>query len=72
MPDKYRCFVPGGFSSNPFDRTIPVSIGCNNPGAINGAAGEKRHWGRHGGDRTHRLASSRSPSGLSGFPAART
>jgi hypothetical protein len=29
MPDKYRCFVPGGLSSNPCDRTVPVSIGCN-------------------------------------------
>jgi hypothetical protein len=45
MSDNYRCFVPGGFTSNPFDRTVPVSIDCKNPGAINGAAGEKRYGG---------------------------
>jgi hypothetical protein len=46
MPINYRSLVPGGFfSSNPFDRTVPVSIRCNNPGAINGAAWEKRYPG---------------------------
>jgi hypothetical protein len=40
MAPNYRSLVPGGFySSKPFDRTVPVSIRCNNPGAINGA-----HW----------------------------
>jgi hypothetical protein len=42
----YRSLVPGGFfSSTPFDRTVPVSIRCNNPGAINGAAWEKKYPG---------------------------
>jgi 2-isopropylmalate synthase len=31
---KYRNLVTGGFfSSNPLDRSVPVSIRCNNPGA---------------------------------------
>ncbi|MGE0035965.1 MAG: peptidoglycan-binding domain-containing protein [Xanthobacteraceae bacterium] len=43
---KYRSLVKGGFfSSNPFDRSVPVSIRCNNPGAINGAAWEKTYPG---------------------------
>ncbi len=42
----YRSLVEGGFySSNPFDRSVPVSIRCNNPGAINGAAWEKTYPG---------------------------
>lgn len=42
MTVKYRALVPGGYySSTPFDRRIPVSIRCNNPGAINGAAWER-------------------------------
>ena len=46
MSIKYRSLVPGGFySSNPFDRTVPVSIRCNNPGAINGASWEKKYPG---------------------------
>jgi uncharacterized protein (TIGR02594 family) len=46
MAPNYRSLVPGGFfSSNPFDRTMPVSIRCNNPGAINGAAWEKNYPG---------------------------
>jgi putative peptidoglycan binding protein len=46
MAISYRSLVEGGFySSNPFDRTVPVSIRCNNPGAINGAAWEKRYPG---------------------------
>ncbi len=46
MAIKYRSLVPGGFySSNPFDRTIPVSIRCNNPGAINGAPWERNYPG---------------------------
>lgn len=46
MAPNYRSLVPGGFfSSNPFDRTVPVSIRCNNPGAINGATWEKRYPG---------------------------
>jgi hypothetical protein len=46
MPVQYRSLVPGGFySSNPFDRRVPVSIRCNNPGAINGAAWERRYPG---------------------------
>lgn len=45
MPN-YRSLLPGGFfSSDPFDRTIPVSIRCNNPGAINGAPWERRYPG---------------------------
>ncbi|HEV3185743.1 MAG TPA: hypothetical protein VGZ49_12725 [Xanthobacteraceae bacterium] len=46
MAPNYRSLVPGGFySSTPFDRTIPVSIRCNNPGAINGAPWEKTYPG---------------------------
>jgi Uncharacterized protein conserved in bacteria (DUF2272) len=46
MAPNYRSLVPGGFfSSNPFDRTVPVSIRCNNPGAINGASWEMRYPG---------------------------
>jgi len=46
MAPNYRSLVPGGyFSSNPFDRTLPVSIRCNNPGAINGAPWEKNYPG---------------------------
>ena len=46
MPVRYRSLVEGGFySSNPFDRSVPVSIRCNNPGAINGAAWEKTYPG---------------------------
>jgi hypothetical protein len=46
MTPNYRSLVPGGFfSSNPFDRTVPVSIRCNNPGAINGAIWEQRYPG---------------------------
>jgi len=46
MAPNYRSLVPGGFfSSNPFDGTVPVSIRCNNPGAINGAAWEKHYPG---------------------------
>jgi hypothetical protein len=42
----YRSLVPGGFySSTPFDKSIPVSIRCNNAGAINGAAWEKSYPG---------------------------
>ncbi|MDI4231494.1 hypothetical protein OZ411_01530 [Bradyrhizobium sp. Arg237L] len=42
----YRSLVPDGFfSSNPFDRTKPVPIRCNNPGAINGATWEERSPG---------------------------
>ncbi|SDE71964.1 Protein of unknown function [Bradyrhizobium brasilense] len=42
----YRSLVPGGFfSSTPFDRTMKVSIRCNNPGAINGASWEKHYPG---------------------------
>jgi D-alanyl-D-alanine carboxypeptidase len=43
---KYRSLVEGGFfSANPFDRSVPVSIRCNNPGAINGAAWERTYPG---------------------------
>lgn len=46
MNANYRSLVPGGFySSDPFDRTVPVSIRCNNPGAINGAKWEKNYPG---------------------------
>jgi|GEM_PF-1669779 len=46
MAVNYRSLVPGGFySSNPFDRSVPVSIRCNNPGAINGAPWEKKYPG---------------------------
>src|SRR5262249_28114144 len=46
MPTNFRSLVPGGyFSATPFDRRIPVSIRCNNPGAINGAAWEKSYPG---------------------------
>jgi hypothetical protein len=46
MAPNYRSLVPGGFfSSTPFDRTMPVSIRCNNPGAINGTTWEKRYPG---------------------------
>lgn len=45
MPN-YRSLVPGGFySSNPFDHSVPASIRCNNPGAINGASWEKNFPG---------------------------
>jgi D-alanyl-D-alanine carboxypeptidase len=46
MAPNYRSLVPNGFFSfTPFDRTVPVSIRCNNPGAINGASWEKRYPG---------------------------
>jgi hypothetical protein len=46
MAVRYRSLVSGGFfSSNPFDRTVPTSVRCNNPGAINGAAWEKKFPG---------------------------
>jgi hypothetical protein len=46
MAPNYRSLVPGGFfSSTPFDRTMPVSMRCNNPGAINGATWETRYPG---------------------------
>jgi len=46
MAPNYRSLVPGGFfSSDPFDRRVPVSIRCNNAGAINGAAWERRYPG---------------------------
>jgi hypothetical protein len=46
MATSYRSLIPGGyFSSTPFDRSLPVSIRCNNPGAINGAAWERSYPG---------------------------
>ena len=46
MAVRYRALVTGGYySANPFDRTSPVSIRCNNPGAVNGAAWEKQYPG---------------------------
>jgi peptidoglycan hydrolase-like protein with peptidoglycan-binding domain len=46
MTAQYRSLIEGGYySSNPFDRTVPVSIRCNNPGAINGARWEKTYPG---------------------------
>jgi hypothetical protein len=46
MAVNYRALVPGGFfSKDPFDKHVPVSIRCNNPGAINGAAWEKVYPG---------------------------
>lgn len=46
MPN-YRSLVPGGyFSSTPLDKsTGPVTIRCNNPGAINGAPWETTYPG---------------------------
>lgn len=42
----YRSLVAGGFfSSDPFDKRVPASIRCNNPGAINGASWEKTYPG---------------------------
>jgi len=37
----YRSLVLGGFYAKPDDRSLPVSIRANNPGAINGAAWER-------------------------------
>lgn len=37
----YRSLVPGGFYAKPDDRSLPVSIRSNNPGAVNGAAWER-------------------------------
>jgi hypothetical protein len=46
MATRYRALVTGGYySANPFDRTSPVSIRCNNPGAVNGAAWERQYPG---------------------------
>src|SRR3954471_19804135 len=46
MAVKYRSLVAGGFySADPFNRSVPVSIRCNNPGAINGAAWETSYPG---------------------------
>lgn len=46
MAVRFKSLVEGGyFSSDPFDRSIPVSIRCNNPGAVNGAAWEKSYPG---------------------------
>lgn len=38
---QYRSLVGGFFSHDPFDKTMPVSIRMNNPGAINGASWER-------------------------------
>jgi uncharacterized protein (TIGR02594 family) len=46
MPLPYRAIIPGGYySSNPTDKSMPVSIRSNNPGAVNGAAWEKSEPG---------------------------
>jgi hypothetical protein len=46
MAVNYRSLVAGGFySADPFNRSVPVSIRCNNPGAINGAAWERTYPG---------------------------
>jgi hypothetical protein len=45
MPN-YRSLIGGFFSSTPMDKsTGPVSIRCNNPGAINGASWENTYPG---------------------------
>jgi hypothetical protein len=45
MPN-YRSLIGGFFSSTPMDKsTGPVSIRCNNPGAINGASWEQSYPG---------------------------
>jgi uncharacterized protein (TIGR02594 family) len=42
----YRSLVPGGFySSSPYDKSVPVSIRTNNPGAVNGASWERSEPG---------------------------
>lgn len=38
----YRSLSGGFYSSAPYDRSVPVSIRCNNPGAVNGAAWEQQ------------------------------
>ena len=40
MPN-YRSLVLGGFYAKPDDKSLPVSIRSNNPGAVNGAAWER-------------------------------
>lgn len=40
MPN-YRALVAGGFFARPDDKTLPVSIRSNNPGAVNGASWER-------------------------------
>lgn len=46
MAVNYRSLVQGGYlSSTPFDKHNPVSIRCNNPGAVNGASWEKTYPG---------------------------
>lgn len=43
---RYKSLVQGGFFSlDPYDKTVPVSIRCNNPGAVNGASWEKVYPG---------------------------
>lgn len=44
MAPNYRSLI-GGFFAKPDDRTLPVSIRSNNPGAINGAAWERSEPG---------------------------
>lgn len=40
MPN-YRSLIAGGFfSADPYNKVVPTSIRCNNPGAINGATWE--------------------------------
>jgi uncharacterized protein (TIGR02594 family) len=41
----YRSLVPGGFFSSPSDKSLPVSIRMNNPGAVNGAGWERTYPG---------------------------
>ncbi len=41
----FRSLAGGYFSSTPFDKSIPTSIRCNNPGAINGASWEEKYPG---------------------------
>src|SRR5262249_52517827 len=46
MTVRYHSLVKGGFySSTPFDKSMRVSIRCNNPGAINGGPWEKTYPG---------------------------
>lgn len=45
MAPNYRSLVKGGYFANPDDRSLPVSIRANNPGAVNGAAWERSEPG---------------------------
>ncbi|RZN13907.1 TIGR02594 family protein [Bradyrhizobium sp. Leo121] len=45
MADRFRSLTGGYFSANPDDKSLPVTIRFNNPGAINGASWQHSYPG---------------------------